>query len=1120
MQKNNCILLGAGAVASLSTGGDNEVVLGGAADTVFMGGASGVSFAANGITLGPTTELRLGSSAGTPWQVLRSGGPGAPPAWSPAAPVALAAAGSLLAIQPPLASQYTVAGTSPWRLALPSPSATPYEGVWINANTAGSIGWVVATVGAPSPSTRVNMAAGDSGYFMSDGASAWWAMYANRALSAENIIPVVTGVSLVGGGVAEGPAAGGFRILIAGQYFTGAVRVVVGGANAVAYTVESDSLITATAPVTPSPGPDQTAEPVQVHTVGGVSIAGPPYVYYDPVPVIDSVTPPAGTTGGGGARVTIAGTGLVAGSVVTFDGVSATGVTTSANGRSLTALPPARSRGRVVVDVITIGGTATGAYDYVDPPTIASFSPAAGPTAGGTQLTITGTNLLNTTAVQVRGVATAFTVDGDTQITATAPGAAAGLAAVAVTTLSGSASAPTQFHYQAPPAVSTVTPAVGPLAAGAEVSIVGSNFFAGAAVAFGGEPATITVISSTEIRAVAPAGGAGPAIVVVTTAGGTATSMYTYSPAPTISGISPAGGPPVAAGPLAAGAPVRITGAYFYSWASAPLTVTFGGAPATNIVVTSTSVEAAAPASALYGGGDVSVEVTTPSGTASTTYTYLAPPTLDRISPPYSALAGAVELSITGSNFFAGTTLSIGGVAATHVVVNSATSITAELPAGAADGPVNVTVTTVGGAATAVGAFTYKGVPSVTGISPAEGPLSGGTSVLITGTNFHADASVTIGGVLATQVSYEGPTVIRATTAQVLAAGAASVIVQTIGGESAENSLFTFMLGPTISSVSPTSGFSNGGNTITIRGANFYGQATSPAAVTVGGAPATAVIVANATTITAVTPAGAQGSAAVVVTTPSGATTAPGAFTYAAAARFAYKLANQVFVVPSGVLQLTAAVGGSAGGRAGGCTISGTIEVTPATQLTIVCGGQDGIYAGSSISALTNGVLINGGGYSAILRGAADAAGKPAALTDVLIMAGGAGGGHGTDYGAGGAGGFAAGGDGESFYFANYSGSFNYTGGGGANTTGGGSGGTTTASTRAGSSGTQFQGGAASPGYGAGGGGGLYGGGGSVWLAGGGGGSSYVATDNGAVRAVQSSDGSNMSLGYVELYWD
>jgi uncharacterized protein (TIGR03437 family) len=62
----------------------------------------------------------------------------------------------------------------------------------------------------------------------------------------------------------------------------------------------------------------------------------------------------------------------------------------------------------------------------------------------GTSVTITGTGLEQTTRVTIDKIAATFTVDSDSQITATVP-AGAGTGKIAVTTKGGSASSSTSF---------------------------------------------------------------------------------------------------------------------------------------------------------------------------------------------------------------------------------------------------------------------------------------------------------------------------------------------------------------------------------------------------------------------------------------------------------------------------------------------------------------------------------------------------------------------------------------------------------------------------------------------------------------------------------------------------
>ena len=84
---------------------------------------------------------------------------------------------------------------------------------------------------------------------------------------------------------------------------------------------------------------------------------------------------------------------------------------------------------------------------------------------------------------------------------------------------------------------------------------------------------------------------------------------------------------------------------------------------------------------------------------------------------------------------------------------------------------------------------------------------------------------------------------------------------------------------PTVTSISPTSGTTAGGTSVTITGTNFISGAT----VTIGGSSCTSVVVVSSTSITCTTPSGTAGSQDVVVATGvSPNATLAGRFTYVA----------------------------------------------------------------------------------------------------------------------------------------------------------------------------------------------------------------------------------------------
>ena len=107
-----------------------------------------------------------------------------------------------------------------------------------------------------------------------------------------------------------------------------------------------------------------------------------------------------------------------------------------------------------------------------------------------------------------------------------------------------------------------------------------------------------------------------------------------------------------------------------------------------------TSITAKTPSHAT---GAVNVVVTNTDGQSGTrtgayTYTPNPAPTVTAISPATGPAGGGTPVTITGTGFLTGATVTFGGTSATGVTVVSATSITATAPAHAA-GAVNIVVT-------------------------------------------------------------------------------------------------------------------------------------------------------------------------------------------------------------------------------------------------------------------------------------------------------------------------------------------------------------------------------------------------------------------------------------------
>lgn len=259
-------------------------------------------------------------------------------------------------------------------------------------------------------------------------------------------------------------------------------------------------------------------------------------------------------------------------------------------------------------------------------------------------------------------------------------------------------------------------------------------------------------------------------------------------------------------------------------------------------------------------------------------------PTVSAVVPGQGSYLGGTAITITGTGFLAGAGVTIGGTAATGITVVSATQITATTPAGVVGAAVVRVTNTDGQAGTLGGAFTYLGPPPmVASVSPVSGTSLGDTLITITGTDLVSGATVSVGGVAATNVTWVSSVQLTAKT-PARTAGAATIVVTNPDAQTGSlpaGYAYTAATPPTVTGLSPATGSTGGGTVLTITGNGFANGAT----VSIGGAAATGVAVLSATSITARAPAGAAGLASVVVTNPDTQSgTYAGGYTYVSSA--------------------------------------------------------------------------------------------------------------------------------------------------------------------------------------------------------------------------------------------
>lgn len=483
------------------------------------------------------------------------------------------------------------------------------------------------------------------------------------------------------------------------------------------------------------------------------------------------------------------------------------------------------------------------------------------------------------------------------------------------------------------PTVTSISPSRGIDTGGTLVTITGTGFTDATEVDFGPSSQNFTVVSDTEITATTTSNADGTVDVTVVTPDGTSAvtpaDQFTFVPGTEITGISPA------TGPVGGGNTITITGSGFTGTTAVVFEQFVGFTSHTQAasftVDSDTQITATVPPAPGGVSGNATINLLTPLGNDPTSpltfYDYVGP-AVTSVSNAFGLVTGGTTVSIKGTGFTSGATVQFGSTPATSVTVLSSTSLKVVTPPGS-PGLVDVTVTTPDGTSPVVNGdrFTYVALPTVTGVSPAAGPTAGGNTVTITGTGFQnifgfpGVSVVDFGSVPAPSFTVDSDTQLTATVPPG-SAGTVDVTALTwLGATTAISAAdqYTYLPVPTVTGVSPGSGQSVGGNTVTVTGTGF----TDATAVDFGQNAATNVTVNSDGSVTATVPAGAVGIDDVTVTTPGGTS--------------AISAGDQYVYHPTCTTTIT-------GANSGNITVSSgltcLVDATQAGQVTVEAGAE------------------------------------------------------------------------------------------------------------------------------------------------------------------------------------
>lgn len=414
--------------------------------------------------------------------------------------------------------------------------------------------------------------------------------------------------------------------------------------------------------------------------------------------------------------------------------------------------------------------------------------------------------------------------------------------------------------------ITSVTAPNGPLAGGNRVVIEGDKFDPSCVLTFGGVEGTNCLFLTTQRMSceVPPGPAAGPVDVAATCALGLSSleAGYTWFSPVLINGITPSSGSTVG------GTLVTISG----SDLNAGMIVLLGQRQVVNLQVAADGLSASALTGPAGTAGRVDVVGVDVFGRSvlPLAFTYVKDLVLTGVSPAVVSPGDVVELQGAGFAERDGlsTAAAVSDVAAAPNNLINDERFRVVVPV-LGDGSHDVSVSRGAVNARLADALiilpALTGSLALTGVVPSNVDVDGGTVVTLVGEGLGTTASISVGGVPASdvvvvddrRVTFTVPTAIPAG-----APGAADVVVTLADAATATlGAGVTYVQRLRLDAVSPAQADASGGALLTLTGSGFGAGDV----VTLGGIPCIDVVIASATSLSCTTPVGAAGLVDVAV---------------------------------------------------------------------------------------------------------------------------------------------------------------------------------------------------------------------------------------------------------------
>jgi large repetitive protein len=566
-----------------------------------------------------------------------------------------------------------------------------------------------------------------------------------------------------------------------------------------------------------------------------------PITERDPA-TIEAVSPERGPVIGG-TRVTVTGTGFVEGCKIEVDGVEIPAERVSDT--ELTFVTPPRVNGGKAPVIVIVGDhkTEPAFFEFIKPeaPQIVSIAPSSGPLTGGTELSIAGLHFVDGARVLVGDIEATVAFEAALLLRATVPPRInAGKVDVRVELPDGqSVLAKEAFEYERarPPKIASVEPMRGPATGNTRMIIEGEGFAPGCTVDVGGALVTPEHDGDKLVVLTPKRATGGSVYVSVTNPDGQVdvrSDAFEYDEPrdpPVIDDLWPRRGAPEKP------ARINIEGKGF----ELPCRIEVGGVRCDVEQLDARNIVAIVPGRPAI--GDVDVVLTNPDGQSFTLKNGFcwAPPAIEpaiaSVVPARGPLLGGTQIVLTGAGLDDKTYVQILDQVVIAEVVGEG-RLTLKTPRAPTPGPVDIRViNNEGGSCTVESGFTYELLepPSVITVTPAKGPITGGTVITLEGSGFVGETAVFVDrGTRPQRLDVHSATKITLTMPAGERASFVDLRLVNPDGQIAIRAKafqYEAIPAPSIERWDPKFGSANGGWKLTIEGKNF----AAGCGVTVGG---------------------------------------------------------------------------------------------------------------------------------------------------------------------------------------------------------------------------------------------------------------------------------------------